>query len=214
MGRLPQAFATIPTQPLEIRRVPPDIQDGASNGYYNRATLDGSRPAIYWINLKSTGDWPKYSLPSLTYHEGVPGHHLQISLAQESKDIPMLRKISFYNSYREGGDVCENSPTKAEADGTSARLSPSLLSARRGGGDTAQREGMEPREGSRLYDSDHRLPAPARAARVERYCVSIGQEAATRSATRRLRARDKVKAMLGPRVDLKQSPSLKEGASR
>ena len=101
-ARLPRAFATLPTQPLEIRRVPPEIQDGASNGYYNSATLDGSRPAIYWINLKSTGDWPKYSLPSLTYHEGVPGHHLQISLAQESKDIPMLRKISFYNSYVEG----------------------------------------------------------------------------------------------------------------
>ena len=90
-GLLPTAFATLPNQPLEIRRVPPDIQDGAPNGYYNPATLDGSRPAIYWINLKSTHDWPKYSLPSLTYHEGVPGHHLQISLAQTSKDIPMLR---------------------------------------------------------------------------------------------------------------------------
>ena len=52
--------------------------------------------------MKSTGDWPKYSLPSLTYHEGVPGHHLQISLAQQSKDIPMLRKLSFYSSYIEG----------------------------------------------------------------------------------------------------------------
>ena len=101
-GLLPRSFATLPSQPLEIRRVPPDIQDGAPNGYYNPATLDGSRPAIYWINLKSTHDWPKYSLPSLTYHEGVPGHHLQISLAQASKDIPMLRKISFFNAYLEG----------------------------------------------------------------------------------------------------------------
>ena len=87
---LPRAFATLPTQPLEIRRVPVEIQDGASNGYYRRAALDGSRPAIYFINLKDVGDWPKYSLPALTYHEGVPGHHLQISIAQESKDIPTL----------------------------------------------------------------------------------------------------------------------------
>ena len=101
-ARLPQAFATLPNQPLEIRRVPPEIQDGASNGYYRRAALDGSRPAIYFINLKDTGDWPKYSLPSLTYHEGVPGHHLQISIAQESKDIPMLRKIGFFSAYVEG----------------------------------------------------------------------------------------------------------------
>ena len=69
----PQAFATLPSQPLEIRRVPPEIQDGASNGYYRRAALDGSRPAIYFINLKDLGDWPKYTLPTLCYHEGVPG---------------------------------------------------------------------------------------------------------------------------------------------
>ncbi|MFL6723151.1 MAG: DUF885 domain-containing protein, partial [Sphingomicrobium sp.] len=93
-AKLPQAFATLPDQPLEIRRVPPEIQEGASNGYYRQATLDGSRPAIYFINLKSTGDWPKYTLPSLTYHEGVPGHHLQLSIAQKSGDLPMLRRIA------------------------------------------------------------------------------------------------------------------------
>ena len=60
------------------------------------------RPAIYFINLKTIGDWPKYSLPALTFHEGVPGHHLQISLAQTSADLPMLRKISFYSAYGEG----------------------------------------------------------------------------------------------------------------
>jgi uncharacterized protein (DUF885 family) len=80
--QLPRAFADIPNDPLTIRAVPVEIQDGAPNGYYNSASLDGSRPAIYWINLKSVGDWPKYSLPSLTYHEGIPGHHLQGGYAQ------------------------------------------------------------------------------------------------------------------------------------
>jgi uncharacterized protein (DUF885 family) len=101
-ARLPRVFADLPRAPLEIRGVPVDIQDGASNGYYRRATLDGSRPAIYFINLKDVGDWPKYGLPSLTYHEGVPGHHLQISIAQESKDIPTLRKIGGFSAYTEG----------------------------------------------------------------------------------------------------------------
>ena len=82
--------------------MPPEIQDGASNGYYRRAALDGSRPAIYFINLKDIGDWPKYTLPTLSYHEGVPGHHLQISIAQESKDIPTLRKLGFFSAYSEG----------------------------------------------------------------------------------------------------------------
>jgi uncharacterized protein (DUF885 family) len=101
-AKLPNAFATIPDTPLEIRAVPVEIQDGASNGYYNRAALDGSRPAIYFINLKDVGDWPKYGLPSLTYHEGVPGHHLQISTAQTAGDIPMLRKTAFMSAYTEG----------------------------------------------------------------------------------------------------------------
>ena len=101
-ARLPRAFADIPQQPLEIRRVPVEIQDGASNGYYNSAALDGSRPAIYWINLKSVGDWPKYSLPALTYHEGVPGHHLQGGYAQLSGELPMLLRNNFISSYGEG----------------------------------------------------------------------------------------------------------------
>ncbi len=101
-AKLPKAFATIPDTALEIRAVPVEIQDGASNGYYNRAALDGSRPAIYFINLKDVGDWPKYGLPALTYHEGVPGHHLQISTAQTAGDIPMLRKTAFMSAYSEG----------------------------------------------------------------------------------------------------------------
>ncbi|WP_420145032.1 DUF885 domain-containing protein [Sphingobium sp.] len=101
-AKLPQAFATIPDTALEIRAVPVEIQDGASNGYYNRAALDGSRPAIYFINLKDVGDWPKYGLPALTYHEGVPGHHLQISTAQTAGDVPMLRKTAFMSAYTEG----------------------------------------------------------------------------------------------------------------
>lgn len=100
--RLPRAFDKPPRQPLEIRRVPPEIQDGASNGYYYRAPLDGSRPAIYWINLKDVGDWPKYTLPSLTYHEGVPGHHLQGGYAQTGGDLPMMLKNNFISAYGEG----------------------------------------------------------------------------------------------------------------
>lgn len=101
-AKLPRAFASIPTQPLTINRVPVEIQDGAPNGYYQGATLDGSRPAIYWINLKDTADWPKYQLPSLTYHEGVPGHHLHLSLLQQDKSLPLLLKNYWLSAYGEG----------------------------------------------------------------------------------------------------------------
>lgn len=101
-AKLGTAFSTLPTQPLEVRRVPPEIQEGASNGYYSIASLDGSRPAIYWINLKDTGDWPKYTLPSLTYHEGNPGHHLHLSLLQQDEELPVLLKNYWLSAYGEG----------------------------------------------------------------------------------------------------------------
>jgi uncharacterized protein (DUF885 family) len=100
--QLPRAFATVPDAPLQVRRVPVEIQDGASNGYYYSAALDGSRPAIYWINLKDTADWPKYTLPALTYHEGPPGHHLHMSLLNQDKDLPDLLKNYFLSAYGEG----------------------------------------------------------------------------------------------------------------
>lgn len=100
--KLPRAFNGVPQKPLEIRRVPPEIQDGASNGYYYRAPLDGSRPAIYWINLKDTADWPKYQLPSLTYHEGIPGHHLQLSYVNAAGELPLYLRNVFISAYGEG----------------------------------------------------------------------------------------------------------------
>ncbi|MGA0607425.1 DUF885 domain-containing protein [Phenylobacterium sp. VNQ135] len=100
---LPKAFRTMPKAPVEVRRVPVFIQDGASNGYYQSPALDGSRPGAFYINLKTTADWPRYNLPTLTYHEAAPGHHMQIAIAQENKAIPILRRTGFGNSaYSEG----------------------------------------------------------------------------------------------------------------
>ena len=101
-ARLPQAFNTVPKAPVEVRRVPVTIQAGAPGGYYQNASLDGSRPAIYFINLRDTFDRPKFGLATLSYHEAVPGHHLQVSVALESDSIPMIRRRGFYSGYSEG----------------------------------------------------------------------------------------------------------------
>ncbi|MET4898141.1 DUF885 family protein [Sphingomonadaceae bacterium jetA1] len=100
--RLPQQFAVLPRAPVEIRRVPEAIQAGAPGGYYQSASLDGSRPAIYFINLRDTFDRPKFGLATLSYHEAVPGHHLQVMSALESQDIPLIRRRGFYSGYSEG----------------------------------------------------------------------------------------------------------------
>ena len=218
-ARLPRAFATLPKQPLEIRRVPVEIQDGASNGYYNSASLDGSRPAIYWINLKSTGDWPRYSLPSLTYHEGVPGHHLQISLAQQSEDIPMLRKISFYNSYIEGWALyAEQLADELGAyDGIekAGYLQSFLFRSARLVVDT----GLNSKGWSRERAVDYMtkttgFPRPRVQREVERYCVSIGQACSYKIGHLAwLRARSEAQQMLGSKFDIRQFHEvLKDGA--
>ncbi|WEK44457.1 MAG: DUF885 family protein [Candidatus Sphingomonas colombiensis] len=100
--RLPEQFATLPKAPVEVRRVPPAIQAGAPGGYYQNASLDGSRPGIYYINLRDTFDRPKFGLATLTHHEAVPGHHLQVMLAMESQDIPLIRRRGFFSGYSEG----------------------------------------------------------------------------------------------------------------
>ncbi|HWE47295.1 MAG TPA: DUF885 family protein [Caulobacteraceae bacterium] len=102
MPKLSRAFSTVPSAKLEIRRVPAYIEAGAPLGYYSAAPLDGSRPGIYFINLQDTANWPKWGLPTLTYHEGIPGHHFQRSYAHAEKDLPDFRKSASYPVYNEG----------------------------------------------------------------------------------------------------------------
>lgn len=102
MPKLPKYFGQLPKAPLEIRRVPKAIEAGAPGGYYNSPTLDGSRPGIYWINLRDSAEQPRFTLPTLTYHEAIPGHHLQLALNNEAGDLPLIRKMIGFSGYSEG----------------------------------------------------------------------------------------------------------------
>jgi uncharacterized protein (DUF885 family) len=218
-AKLPQAFATLPDQPLEIRRVPLEIQDGASNGYYRQATLDGSRPAIYFINLKSTADWPKYSLPALTYHEGVPGHHLQLSIAQKSGDLPMLRRIAYYSAYGEGWALYSEQLAD-ELGGyqgveRAGYLQSFLFRAERLIVDT----GLNHKRWSREKAIEHMVAttgfAHGRVQReIERYCASPGQACSYKIGHLAwLRARERAQKALGAKFDLRDFHEIvREGA--
>jgi uncharacterized protein (DUF885 family) len=220
-GRLPQAFATFPNQPLEIRRVPVEIQDGASNGYYNRAALDGSRPAIYFINLKDLGDWPKYTLPTLSYHEGVPGHHLQISIAQQSIDIPTIRKLGFFSAYSEGWALYaeqladELGVYAHDPFGRAGFLQSFLFRAARLVVDT----GIHSKRWSREQATDYLARTtgyarPRSQREVERYCTMMGQACSYKVGhTAWTRARAEAQKTLGAKFDIKQFHEvLREGA--
>lgn len=100
--KLPQVFGRLPKSHVEIRRVPVSIQSGAPGGYYQGPPLDGSRPGAYYINLRDSGNWPKFALPTLTYHEASPGHHLQVALQRESGELPQWRRAGGFSAYNEG----------------------------------------------------------------------------------------------------------------
>ena len=210
-AKLPGAFHHPPDAPLEIRRVDPSIQDGASNGYYYRAPLDGSRPAIYWINLKAVGDWPKYSLPTLTYHEGVPGHHLQITIAQQAP-THTLRKLAFFNAYLEGWALYAEQLADdlgaydGNPLGRAGMLQSYLFRAARLVVDTGLHTKRWTRERATDYLVDKVAFARPRAQReIERYCASPGQACSYKIGHAAWqRARTNAQKIAGDRFDLKQ----------
>jgi uncharacterized protein (DUF885 family) len=97
--RLPRAFNTLAPGNLIIKRVPVEIQDGAPGGYAGAGSIDGTVPGNYYINLRDTGIWPRYALPTLTYHEGIPGHIWQ---GEYTYKLPLARSLLAFNAYSEG----------------------------------------------------------------------------------------------------------------
>ena len=100
--KMAPVFETKPSYHVEVRSFPVEIQDGAPGGQYSPPAVDGSKPGIYWINLRDMKANPKFSLKTLTYHEANPGHHWQVALNMDQASLPFLRRIAPYNAYVEG----------------------------------------------------------------------------------------------------------------
>jgi uncharacterized protein (DUF885 family) len=101
-ARLPRYFHTLPAKRLRVERVPGSQEKGTSGAYYQQAAMDGSRPGIFFANLRDMSEVPTWSMKTLAYHEGIPGHHLQISTALGLKDLPLIRQQTLYTAYAEG----------------------------------------------------------------------------------------------------------------
>ena len=102
MKKAPEYYHTIPTQQVEVKRIPPVSEAGEAGGFYSPPSLDGTRNGIYWINLRDMSAVPKFSLKTLTYHEAVPGHHFQIAINMAQQNIGLLRQNAPFNAYVEG----------------------------------------------------------------------------------------------------------------
>jgi uncharacterized protein (DUF885 family) len=206
--RLPRAFATLVPGRLIVKRVPPEIEVGAPRGYAAAGTMDGSVPGNYYINLRDTTGWPRYSLPTLTYHEGIPGHIWQ---GEYSYKLPLIRSLLGFSAYAEGwalyaeqlGDelgVYEGDPLgrlgylQSMAYRACRLVVDSGLHAKRWGRDQAI-DWFSTTSGVTRGDAE---------AEVDRYCAWPGQACAYKVGHIEInRLREKARAALGPRYDYK-----------
>ena len=101
-AELDQLFITKPKAEIVVKPVEAFREESAGKAFYQRPALDGSRPGTYYVNTYDMKAIPKYQMEALAFHEGIPGHHMQIAISQELQDIPMFRKFGWYTAYGEG----------------------------------------------------------------------------------------------------------------
>ncbi len=115
-AQLDALFIRKPKADMIVKRVEPFREKSAGKAFYQRPAPDGSRPGTYYVNLYSMADMPIYQMQALAYHEGIPGHHMQIAIAQELEGLPKFRRFGGYTAYSEGwGLYSEVLPTDIDA---------------------------------------------------------------------------------------------------
>lgn len=210
--QLPAYFGQLPKAPLEIRRVPKAIEAGAPGGYYNSPSLDGKRPGIYWINLRDTAEQAKYTLTTLTVHEGVPGHHLQLSLSNEAQGLPLIRKVIGFSGYAEGWALyseelaVEMGIYKGDPRGHIGMLHDALFRAVRLVVDSGMHYKKWTREQAVKYMAETMGDEESGTiTEIERYVVWPGQACSYMlGKITWLRARERAKKALGKKFDIKK----------
>jgi uncharacterized protein (DUF885 family) len=197
--------------PLEIKRVPTDIQAGAPLGYMNFASLDGKRPAIYYINLKSTAYWPRSGLTTLTAHEGIPGHAWQGAyIAEHQADLPLIASLTGYNAFVEGWAlyaeqlVDEFGLYANDPFSQVGYLQGQLFRACRLVVDTGLHAMQWPRDKAIAFLVENAGSVVASAtSEIDRYIVSPGQACGYKMGHNEiLRQRERARAALGAKFDL------------
>jgi uncharacterized protein (DUF885 family) len=209
--KLPTIFKRIPNFAFEVRRVPAATEAGAASAFTQLPPLDGSRPALIYFNLRDSAEWPKFALATTAFHEGVPGHQLQLGLAISNTGLPLIRRTQFFSGYTEGwglyGEQLADEIGMYDDDplGRIGYLKFQLFRAGRLVVDTGIFSQRWSRERAIAYFIALGGDAPGFATReVERYCVWPGQACSYKLGhTVWVRARERAKAALGAKYDIK-----------
>lgn len=202
-------FGRLPAAQIEVRRVPEFKEKTAPGAYYNAPAMDGSRPGVFFANLRDMTETPKFGMRTLAIHEGVPGHHFQIAIAQELQGVPTFRKVLPFTAYMEGWALYAEWLGKemgfydSDPFGDLGRLQAELFRAVRLVVDTGIHYKRWTREQAIDYMVDKSgTPRAAAVSEIERYIVWPGQACAYKVGQMRLQAaRERAQRALGARFD-------------
>jgi uncharacterized protein (DUF885 family) len=209
LARSRAVIGLVPKAPIEVRRVPEFKETNAPGAYYFPPALDGTRPGVFYANLRDMNEVPKFGMRTLAVHEGVPGHHFQIALAQEQQGGPTFRKVLPFTAYGEGWALyaewlgTELGIYKDDPFGDLGRLRDEMFRAVRLVVDTGIHYKRWTRERAIAYMQEKTgLPEGEVVTEIERYIVEPGQACAYKVGMLRIRAaRERAQNALGNRFD-------------
>ncbi|MEN1972372.1 DUF885 domain-containing protein [Luteimonas sp. MJ204] len=208
---LPQYFGLLPKADLVVKRVEAfREQDGAAQ-HYNPASPDGKRPGVYYAHLSDMNAMPKTELEVIAYHEGLPGHHMQISIAQELTGVPTFRTQTFDTAYNEGWGLYSEWLAKEMPDtyqdpySEYGRLMSEMWRAIRLVVDTGMHaKGWTEEQAVAYFRENSSVPDAAIRSEIQRYLVFPGQATAYKIGMIRMQElRRKAEAELGDAFDIR-----------
>jgi uncharacterized protein (DUF885 family) len=214
-------FSLRPETGMEVQRIPEFKEKTAPGAYYQRPARDGSRPGVFFANLYDIKATPKYGMRTLAYHEGIPGHHFQVTISQELSGLPIFRTLSPFTAYTEGWALYTEQLAwelgfQDDPFDNVGRLQSELFRAVRLVVDT----GIHAKKWTRQQAIDYMLtntgmPESDVVAEIERYIVMPGQATSYKVGMMKiLDVREKAKLALGDKFDIKEFHDvvLKNGA--
>jgi uncharacterized protein (DUF885 family) len=209
-GRLPEYFGILPKADLVVKRVEPFREQPGAAQHYFQGTPDGSRPGVYYAHLSDMKAMPTHEVEVIAYHEGNPGHHMQISIAQELTGVPKFRTQAGFTAYSEGWGLYAERLAKemgAYKDPYSefGRLSSEIWRAIRLVLDTGIHvKGWSEQQAVDYFVANSPAAEGAIRSEVQRYFVMPGQATAYKIGMQKiLDLRDRAQKALGPRFDVR-----------
>jgi uncharacterized protein (DUF885 family) len=214
-AKLPELFVTVPKSDIVVRAVEPFREKSAGKAFYQRPSLDGTRPGVFYGNLYQMKEMPKFELEALVYHEAIPGHHMQNAVATEEQSLPRFRRAGGYSAYSEGWGLYSERLGKEMGFYTDpwsefGRLALELHRAVRLVVDTGLHAQRWTREQTIRYHVENSPTGEEAAIRAtERYILNPGQATAYMIGMLKIvELRERAAAALGPRFDLREFHDL------